>query len=56
MGTCSNLPALADDPPLCTATMACSSAGVCKKANGQPCNGNNDCASGVCTGNPKLCQ
>ena len=59
VGTCSNLPAMQDDPlaqMACTGLQTCDGTGGCKLKNGSPCNGNNQCVSGKCGGNPKVCQ
>lgn len=47
-GTCVFVPLQEEDPDSCVAPDACSGDGVCKLANGQPCNGNGACASGNC--------
>jgi hypothetical protein len=36
--------------------LACDGAGACKLDNGSMCTNNNQCASGSCGGNPKMCQ
>jgi hypothetical protein len=59
-GTCTNIALFADDnsaPNTCNGTMTCNGAGLCKLDNGQPCNGNGDCASNDCSNMvPKVCQ
>ena len=43
----------------CTAPMACSGVGVCKKANGQTCTAGGECATGLCADGrccPSACQ
>lgn len=50
-GTCSNIPAQQGDlnaTNVCTDSSACDGKGVCKKANGQTCMSDGECASGAC--------
>jgi hypothetical protein len=53
LGNCSNIPTGGTDTNpanACTGTQACRM-GTCKKANGQTCNQNGDCASDHCNNN-----
>ncbi|MDI3285760.1 hypothetical protein [Polyangium sp. 15x6] len=54
-GTCDTVPQNQTDDT-CMDTMACGMSGACKKAPGEDCNSNNECASNDCSGNPKKCQ
>jgi hypothetical protein len=57
-GTCSSLPLGEDDlfgATTCTATKTCNGKGECKLKNGQTCTATGDCASGKCSGSPKVC-
>jgi hypothetical protein len=50
LGTCTNIPqGFTDSSPACNGVSACSGAGVCKLANGQPCTLNSQCASATCS-------
>jgi hypothetical protein len=51
-GKCVNIPKLGTDTTgtTCSGVNACDGAGICKKANGQPCAAAGECASGTCAG------
>lgn len=45
----------ATDPDTCTGTSSCDAAGACKKAQGQVCSANSECATGNCV-DGRCCQ
>lgn len=58
VGTCENVPA-GQTAGACSGASTCNGLGSCKKANGQGCGGNSECASNFCVGDagggPKVC-
>lgn len=60
IGTCDFIAKYDSDPSYgmgmtCSGTKACTGAGGCKGALGQPCTGPTDCASGKCSSTTKVC-